>query len=102
MRREATDNPESRSSSTKTRSTKRRPDALSQGADRPGQEKPAPVWSAGPSKINRREGPMPSIRARAAGATLSGLAVIGALFAITIGILASAAAADEPIYKGKR
>jgi tripartite-type tricarboxylate transporter receptor subunit TctC len=41
---------------------------------------------------------MPSIRARAAGAALSGLALI----AITIGTLAPAAAADEALYKGKR
>jgi tripartite-type tricarboxylate transporter receptor subunit TctC len=56
----------------------------------------------GPSKINRREGPMPSIRARAAGAAPSWLAVIGTMIATTIGALAPGAAADEPIYKGKR
>jgi tripartite-type tricarboxylate transporter receptor subunit TctC len=45
---------------------------------------------------------MPSIRARAAGAAPSWLAVIGTMIATTICTLAPGAAADEPIYKGKR
>jgi tripartite-type tricarboxylate transporter receptor subunit TctC len=59
------------------------------------QAKPAPVWSAGPH-INRREGAMPSIRARAA--ALCALAAIGIVSASRI----DAAAADEAVYKGKR
>jgi tripartite-type tricarboxylate transporter receptor subunit TctC len=52
-----------------------------------------------PERINRREGPMPSIRVRA-GAALSAFAatVIAALLATA----APGAAADDPFYKGKR
>src|ERR1700681_2440618 len=45
---------------------------------------------------------MPSIRARAAGAALWGLAVIGGAIGAMIVTLVPGAAADEPIYKGKR
>src|SRR6202140_2492387 len=65
------------------------------GRRRPVHAKPAPVWSAGSNRINRREGAMPSIRARAA--ALRALAAIGIVIASMTG-----AAADNPYYKGKR
>src|SRR6267154_6326431 len=65
---------------TRNRGLRRsRPDQQS-GAGRSVQPEPAPVWLSNPKKINRREGPMPSVRARGAGAALWELAAIGKAF----------------------
>jgi tripartite-type tricarboxylate transporter receptor subunit TctC len=55
-----------------------------------------------PEQDQPEEGRMPSIRARAAGAAPWGLAAIGAVIGTMIATMVPGAAADEPIYKGKR